>query len=109
MKTHFGFHVNAFLQIKIVSYIPIVHRVIKVHEKENGDIEFLTKGGNIKVDDRGSYKEGENWLEKKDVVGRARGLLPYVGTVTIIKNGYPKFQYAVLAVMGACVLLKRES
>lgn len=77
--------------------------------KDNGDIEFLTKGDNVKVDDRGSYKEGENWPEKKDMVGRARGLLPYVGTVTIIMNDSPKFKCAVLAVMGACVLLKRES
>lgn len=53
--------------------IPIVHRVIKVHEKDNGDIKFLTKGDNNEVDDRGLYKEGQNWLEKKDVVGRARG------------------------------------
>nr|XP_020660552.1 signal peptidase complex catalytic subunit SEC11C isoform X2 [Pogona vitticeps] len=89
--------------------IPIVHRVIKVHEKENGNIKFLTKGDNNEVDDRGLYKEGQNWLEKKDVVGRARGFLPYVGMVTIIMNDYPKFKYALLAVMGAYVLLKRES
>ncbi|KAG8549135.1 hypothetical protein GDO81_022492 [Engystomops pustulosus] len=89
--------------------IPIVHRVIKVHEKENGDIKFLTKGDNNEVDDRGLYKEGQNWLEKKDVVGRARGFLPYVGMVTIVMNDYPKFKYAVLAIMGAFVLLKRES
>ena len=80
--------------------IPIVHRVIKVHEKDNGDIKFLTKGDNNEVDDRGLYKEGQNWLEKKDVVGRARGFLPYVGMVTIIMNDYPKFKYALLAVMG---------
>ncbi|XP_040841003.1 signal peptidase complex catalytic subunit SEC11C isoform X3 [Ochotona curzoniae] len=49
--------------------IPIVHRVIKVHEK----------------------------------------FLPYVGMVTIIMNDYPKFKYALLAVMGAYVLLRRES
>eukprot|EP00070_Physeter_catodon_P029131 XP_028336025.1 signal peptidase complex catalytic subunit SEC11C isoform X2 [Physeter catodon] len=72
--------------------IPIVHRVIKVHEKDNGDIKFLTKGDNNEVDDRGLYKEGQNWLEKKDVVGRARGFLPYVGMVTIIMNDYPKFK-----------------
>ncbi|XP_053264078.1 signal peptidase complex catalytic subunit SEC11C isoform X1 [Podarcis raffonei] len=72
--------------------IPIVHRVIKVHEKENGNIKFLTKGDNNEVDDRGLYKEGQNWLEKKDVVGRARGFLPYVGMVTIIMNDYPKFK-----------------
>nr|XP_058155594.1 signal peptidase complex catalytic subunit SEC11C-like [Dasypus novemcinctus] len=89
--------------------IPIVHRVIKVHEKDNGDIEFLTKGDNNEVDDRGLYKEGQNWLEKKDVVGRARGFLPYVGMVTIIMNDYPKFKYALLAILGAYVLLKRES
>ncbi|XP_064258449.1 signal peptidase complex catalytic subunit SEC11C isoform X2 [Passer domesticus] len=75
----------------------------------NGNIKFLTKGDNNEVDDRGLYKEGQNWLEKKDVVGRARGFLPYVGMVTIIMNDYPKFKYALLAVMGAYVLLKRES
>uniref|UniRef100_A0A8C5LLZ4 Signal peptidase complex catalytic subunit SEC11 n=1 Tax=Leptobrachium leishanense TaxID=445787 RepID=A0A8C5LLZ4_9ANUR len=72
--------------------IPIVHRVIKVHEKDSGDIKFLTKGDNNEVDDRGLYKEGQNWLEKKDVVGRARGFLPYVGMVTIVMNDYPKFK-----------------
>ncbi|XP_006087210.1 signal peptidase complex catalytic subunit SEC11C isoform X2 [Eptesicus fuscus] len=77
--------------------------------RDNGDIKFLTKGDNNEVDDRGLYKEGQNWLEKKDVVGRARGFLPYVGMVTIIMNDYPKFKYALLAVMGAYVLLKRES
>ncbi|KAL8204036.1 UNVERIFIED_CONTAM: Signal peptidase complex catalytic subunit S11C [Gekko kuhli] len=77
--------------------IPIVHRVIKVHEKENGNIKFLTKGDNNEVDDRGLYKEGQNWLEKKDVVGRARGFLPYVGMVTIIMNDYPKFKNRFLA------------
>ena len=85
--------------------IPIVHRVIKVHEKDNGDIKFLTKGGNNEVDDRGLYKEDQNWLEKKDVVGRARGFLPYVGMVTIVMNDYPKFKYALLAVFGCiCVI-----
>nr|KAF6399444.1 SEC11-like protein A, signal peptidase complex subunit [Molossus molossus] len=56
--------------------IPIVHRVLKIHEKQNGHIKFLTKGDNNAVDDRGLYKQGQHWLEKKDVVGRARGM-PY--------------------------------
>ncbi|KAK0068946.1 SEC11, partial [Biomphalaria pfeifferi] len=51
--------------------IPIVHRVLKVHEKENGTVRFLTKGDNNSVDDRGLYAKGQLWLEKKDVVGRA--------------------------------------
>lgn len=41
--------------------------------RQNGHIKFLTKGDNNAVDDRGLYKQGQHWLEKKDVVGRARG------------------------------------
>jgi len=88
--------------------IPIVHRVLKVHEKENGEMKFLTKGDNNQVDDRGLYAPGQLWLQKKDVVGRARGFVPYVGMVTIIMNDYPKFKYAVLALLGAFVLVHRE-
>ena len=39
--------------------IPIVHRVLKVHEKEDGSIKFLTKGDNNSVDDRGLYAPGQ--------------------------------------------------
>ena len=69
--------------------IPIVHRVLKVHEKcvalsdgvlnlrrasrDDGYVKFLTKGDNNNVDDRGLYSPGQLWLEKKDVIGRARG------------------------------------
>jgi len=88
--------------------IPIVHRVLKVHEKENGNVKFLTKGDNNSVDDRGLYAPGQVWLEKKDVVGRAKGFLPYVGTVTILMNDYPKFKYFILATLGIFVLIHRE-
>ncbi|KAH9514992.1 Signal peptidase complex catalytic subunit S11A [Bulinus truncatus] len=88
--------------------IPIVHRVLKVHEKENGTIRFLTKGDNNSVDDRGLYAKGQLWLEKKDVVGRAKAFLPYAGIVTILMNDYPKFKYAILAFLGIFVLTHRE-
>ena len=41
--------------------------------RSDGDVKFLTKGDNNQVDDRGLYAPGQLWLEKKDVVGRARG------------------------------------
>merc|ERR1719402_1493697 len=44
--------------------IPIVHRVLKVHEKEDGYIKILTKGDNNNVDDRGLYAPGQHWLER---------------------------------------------
>lgn len=50
-----------------------IYFITSLPSRENGNIKFLTKGDNNEVDDRGLYKEGQNWLEKKDVVGRARG------------------------------------
>lgn len=82
--------------------------MIKLHERENGTVKFLTKGDNNAVDDRGLYAPGQYWLERKDVVGRARGFCPYVGIVTILMNDYPKFKYLVLASLGLFVLIHRE-
>lgn len=94
--------------------IPIVHRVLKLHEKsvrymiiylivncvwffsKNGTVKFLTKGDNNSVDDRGLYASGQLWLTTNDVVGRARGFLPYVGMVTILMNEYPKFKVCLI-------------
>ena len=64
--------------LKISLLLPIVPRVIEVHEKDNGDVKFLTKRENEEVDDRGLSQEDQNWPEQKDVVGRAGGLSPYV-------------------------------
>ncbi|XP_013789753.1 signal peptidase complex catalytic subunit SEC11A-like [Limulus polyphemus] len=88
--------------------IPIVHRVLKLHEKEDGSVKILTKGDNNSVDDRGLYAPGQLWLNKKDIVGRARGFVPYVGIVTILMNDYPKLKYAVLGCLGLFVLVHRE-
>lgn len=60
--------------------------------RSNGTTKFLTKGDNNAVDDRGLYAAGQVWLDKTDVVGRARGVLPYVGMITIYMNEYPNFK-----------------
>ena len=44
------------------------------------------------MDDRGLYAHGQVWLQRKDVVGRARGFVPYIGIVTIIMNEYPELK-----------------
>src|SRR3546814_16892486 len=54
--------------------IPIVHRVLEVHEDSYGKIQLLTKGDNNRVDDRGLYAPGQIWLPREDVLGRAKGL-----------------------------------
>lgn len=45
--------------------IPIVHRVIKFHQKEDGTMKILTKGDNNSVNDRGLYAPGQFWLDRK--------------------------------------------
>lgn len=73
----------------------IFYKLLSLYHRENGTVKFLTKGDNNSVDDRGLYAPGQLWLTKKDIVGRARGLLPYVGMVTIYMNEYPKVKVSL--------------
>lgn len=107
------------------------HFIKTFHSRNNGTVKFLTKGDNNSVDDRGLYAPGQLWLTKKDIVGRARGFLPYVGMITIYMNEYPNLkvkiafnlvipheclfnlisfylQYAILGILAIYVLLHRE-
>lgn len=88
--------------------IPIVHRIIKVHEKEDGQVDMLTKGDNNAVDDRGLYASSQSWINKRHVIGRAKGYLPYIGMVTIIMNDYPIVKYVLVGLMGLFVLTTKE-
>ena len=88
--------------------IPIVHRVLKVHETHDGFPSYLTKGDNNVVDDRGLYAEGQVWLRRDEVLGRARLSVPYIGMVTILLNDYPQLKYLLVAAMGLLVLTNRE-
>jgi signal peptidase len=95
--------------------IPIVHRALKVHEKANPnpqsnekEVFILTKGDHNTVHDRSLYAKNQEWLNRKDLIGRVVGYLPYMGMVTIIMTDYPKFKYAILAGLGVLVLTTRE-
>ncbi|KAL3637634.1 Signal peptidase complex catalytic subunit S11A [Castilleja foliolosa] len=56
--------------------IPIVHRVIKVHERaDTGEVDVLTKGDNNFGDDRLLYAQGQLWLNRHHIMGRAVGIL----------------------------------
>tara|TARA_B110000208_G_scaffold184168_1_gene237722 strand:- start:224 stop:952 length:729 start_codon:yes stop_codon:yes gene_type:complete len=76
--------------------------------REGGDVDYLTKGDNNLVDDRGLYKPGQQWLKRKDVLGRAIATVPYIGMVTIMMNDYPKLKYILIGVMGLFVLTNKE-
>lgn len=88
--------------------IPIVHRIIKVHEDKNGKISVLTKGDHNPVHDRSLYNRNQVWINKEDIVARVKGYVPYFGMITIIMNDFPKVKYILLGALGLLVLVTRE-
>lgn len=88
--------------------IPIVHRVLNVHENTAGNFSVLTKGDNNQVDDRGLYAHKQLFIGKKEIMGRPQGYLPYVGMITIWLNDYPWLKYALIGTMGFFVIIGRE-
>jgi signal peptidase len=91
--------------------VPIVHRVLWLHERAGaaaGEMDYLTKGDNNRMDDRGLYAPGQMWLKRGEILGVARASVPYVGMVTILLNDYPWLKYALLGLMGVFVLTAKE-
>eukprot|EP00252_Welwitschia_mirabilis_P017097 TRINITY_DN3798_c0_g1_i1.p1 TRINITY_DN3798_c0_g1~~TRINITY_DN3798_c0_g1_i1.p1 ORF type:complete len:181 (+),score=31.22 TRINITY_DN3798_c0_g1_i1:237-779(+) len=89
--------------------IPIVHRVIKVHERQDsGEVDVLTKGDNNYGDDRLLYADGQLWLHKHHIMGRAVGFLPYVGWVTIIMTEKPIIKYVLIGALALLVITSKE-
>ncbi|GJP40606.1 hypothetical protein CLOM_g266 [Closterium sp. NIES-68] len=89
--------------------IPIVHRVIKVHQEADPDeFQALTKGDNNEGDDLPLYAEGQLWLRKKHIIGRAMGYLPYVGYVTIIMTEHPYIKFILIGILAILVLTSKD-
>eukprot|EP00249_Psilotum_nudum_P011629 c23287_g1_i1 orf=298-942(-) len=91
--------------------IPIVHRVIKVHQQNGtGEVDVLTKGDNNDVDDyKGDiYADGQRWVKEHHVTGRVVWLFPYVGWVTIILTESPFIKYIVMGVLGLLAITSKD-
>eukprot|EP01080_Neovahlkampfia_damariscottae_P007355 gene7355-11677_t len=88
--------------------IPIVHRLIRVHERKGLEFDMLTKGDNNPVDDRGLYAAGQDFINETDIMGRARGFLPYLGIITIVMNEQPMVKYIVIGFLALLVITDKE-
>ncbi|KAF0934569.1 hypothetical protein E2562_025660 [Oryza meyeriana var. granulata] len=89
--------------------IPIVHRVIEVHERRDGaQVDVLTKGDNNSLDDRILYTDGQLWLQQHHVMGRAVGYLPKVGWVTLVMTEKPVIKYLLIGALGLLLITSRE-
>ncbi|KAF8128537.1 hypothetical protein EV363DRAFT_1265029 [Boletus edulis] len=105
--------------------IPIVHRVLETHDilvsnstRKSSKDPFakyaagpnqlmLTKGDNNHVDDIELY-QGLDFLERRHIIGKVRGFLPYIGYVTIAMNDFPQLKYALMGGLGLLALIQRE-
>ncbi|KAG1793068.1 uncharacterized protein HD556DRAFT_517286 [Suillus plorans] len=110
--------------------IPIVHRVLETRDvfipfdnsTENRIVNnrlaklklppgehqlMLTKGDNNHVDDIDLY-QGLEWLDRRHIIGKVRGFLPYIGYVTIAMNDFPQLKYALLGGLGLLAVIQRE-
>jgi signal peptidase len=89
--------------------IPIVHRVLKLHvDAKTGEEFILTKGDNNPVNDRGLYDRGQLWLERKHIIGRIKGHLPYIGMIPVLLNDYPKLKQGILAILAIYVFFNND-
>lgn len=88
--------------------VPIVHRIIKIHEDPARNINVLSKGDNNIPDDRELYGPTRKWLERPMIVGRAFAFLPYAGMLTILMNDYPQLKYVLLSGLSALALIGGE-
>lgn len=89
--------------------IPIVHRVIEVHKRQDDGEEYVvTKGDNNNGDDRTLYPPGQLWLQRHHIMGRAVGFLPYVGWITIIMTEKPIIKYILIGALGLLVITSKN-
>jgi signal peptidase len=54
------------------------------------------------------YEDNQLWLNKKHILGRIRGFLPYIGIITILLNDYPMLKWVILGMMGIMVLTSKD-
>ena len=88
--------------------IPIVHRIHRIHVRNDGETFILTKGDNNAQDDRGLYPQGKEWISEKDLMGRSKAYLPYVGMLTIWMTEHQWLKFAIVAGLAFFVLTGKE-
>ena len=90
--------------------IPIVHRSISVHAGQAPHtMAVLTKGDNNNLDDRGLYNRGQNFIVPKNMIGRARGFVPYFGMIPVWASDYPWSKYAIIGLVAFLGFIDRET
>ncbi|XXH00814.1 snoRNP complex protein [Hypoxylon texense] len=87
--------------------LPMVHRAIEVvwgtrdggGGGRGGDIEqlILTKGDNNELDDVALYPGYRRYVYRDEIIGVARGYLPFLGWIAILLNEVPYLKFGLVA------------
>jgi hypothetical protein len=64
------------------------------------EAKLLTKGDNNLADDTELYAKGQDYIERKDIIGSVFAYIPFVGYVTILLSGHPWLKTVMLGLMG---------
>ena len=72
------------------------------------EAKFLTKGDNNVADDTELFAPGQDYLERKDMIGSVVAYIPFVGYLTILISEHPWLKTVMLGIMGLVVVLQRE-
>ncbi|CAJ1005983.1 putative Peptidase S24-like [Leishmania naiffi] len=89
--------------------IPIVHRVLRIHERaEDHKKLYLTKGDNNVNDDRFLFSRGREWVEEDMILGKTYAYMPRLGYITIMFNESKLIKYLALALIGFLMLTSPE-
>lgn len=87
--------------------IPIVHRLVRKFGVGR-DAKLLTKGDNNAVDDTELYARGQDYIQRKDIMGSVVGYVPFIGYVTILLSEHPWLKTVMLGIMGLTMIIQRE-
>lgn len=88
--------------------IAVVCRTDHLLTRFSPSAKILTKGDNNAADDTSLYARGQDYLERKDIIGSVFGYMPFVGYVTILLSEHPWLKSVMLGLMGLMVVLQRE-
>ena len=88
--------------------IPIVHRIHRVDEANDGELFVLTKGDNNRGDDRNLYDPGQDWISTRHIVGRSSAYVPYVGWLTVLLMENMWVKVLVLGLLAFTVITSHE-
>ena len=82
------------------------------------EIDFLTKGDNNPVDDRGLYPRNQRWLHKENIIGKATGfvylsgkppvLTPFSSSVSDSPFGYQNHLFRFLPYFGMVTIIMND-